>query len=160
MMTDCFLSLGSNLGNSHQILKEALIHLTKIEKSLFIQHSSFYQTAPIGCDVAQNDFLNAVAHLKTELSPILFLKHLQAIENCFGRKRPFFNAPRTLDLDLLLYGDCVLTTPDLILPHPRMHLRAFVLVPLCEIAPSIEIPHRGKAKAWRVALALQKIFRL
>ncbi len=159
-MIDCFISLGSNLGDSVVILKEALLALKKIEKSVFIQHSSFYQSAPIDCPTAQNDFVNAAAHCKTELSPFLFLKALHAIENAFGRKRPFLNAPRTLDLDLLLYGDIVAHSPDLTLPHPRMHLRSFVLTPLCEIAPHLAIPQRGTANAWRVALSLQKIFRL
>ena len=100
--------------------------------------SSLYRSAPL--DAQGADYVNAVAQLQTKMLPAVLLKTLQAIEARFGRERPYRNAPRTLDLDLLLYGDRRIDTPVLTLPHPRMHERAFVLVPLAEIAPDLAQP--------------------
>jgi 2-amino-4-hydroxy-6-hydroxymethyldihydropteridine diphosphokinase len=108
----------------------------------------------------QPDFLNVVVQLDTELTPDGLLDHLQKIENRHGRERPFPNAPRTLDLDLLLYGDVVVSTPLLSLPHPRMHERAFVLKPLAEIAPQIAIPGRGRVDALLAGCADQQAERI
>ena len=151
-----FVALGSNLGDSHAILSDAFLALSQIAQTTLLQTSSIFQSAPVGYS-EQNDFLNAVAHLKTKLHPVDFLKILQKIEQNFGRTRLFLNAPRTLDLDLLLFDDWVFKTPELIIPHPRMHLRAFVLLPLLEISPEIQIPGRGFAKAWIPAVYNQKI---
>ncbi len=100
--------------------------------------SSVYRSAPV--ESSGPDYFNAVVGLRTHLAPHELLAHLQAIELQHGRERPYRNAPRTLDLDLLLYGDQTLTTPTLTVPHPRLHERAFVLVPLAEIAPDIRVP--------------------
>ena len=113
----------------------------------------------------QPDFINAVAALDTTLSPLQLLTTLLQVEQEFGRVRLQKNGPRTLDLDLLLYDDMVLTyrepsEPELILPHPRLHLRAFVLVPLAEIAPDLPLPERGSVAAWLPAVANQDIHKL
>ena len=154
--SNVFVGLGSNLGDSESILKSAFLALGEIPQTSLIKKSSIFQSAPLGY-TNQNDFLNAVAFLKTALSPLEFLKNLQKIENDFGRKRLFLNAPRTLDLDLLLFDSLILKTPALTIPHPRLHLRAFVLLPLLEIAPNVEIPNRGRASVWFPAVATQKI---
>ncbi len=155
-MKNVFVALGSNLGDSQKILESAFLELSKIPKTTLIQKSSIYQTAPVGYQ-NQKDFLNAVAHCKTALPPLDFLKNLQKIENNFGRERLFLNAPRTLDLDLLLIDSEILDLPELTIPHPRMHLRAFVLMPLFEIAPALKIPNRGALAAWIPAVKNQKI---
>ncbi len=159
-MNHCCVALGSNLGDSVALVQKAFLSLQNIPQSVLLKTSSLYQTKPLDCPHAQNDYINAAALLQTQLSPLDFLKQLQKIENDFGRKRPFFNAPRTLDLDLLCYENQVFNTKELILPHPRMHLRLFVLAPLCEIVPDLRIQHLGKLDSWRVALSLQNIFRL
>jgi 2-amino-4-hydroxy-6-hydroxymethyldihydropteridine diphosphokinase len=120
--------------------------------------SSLYRTAPVGY-ADQPDFVNAVAALDTELSPRGLLDGLLAIERDAGRERSFRNAPRTLDLDLLLYGDATLEDDVLTVPHPRMHERAFVLAPLAEIAPDAEIPGRGSAAACAARLPDQGVRR-
>jgi 2-amino-4-hydroxy-6-hydroxymethyldihydropteridine diphosphokinase len=107
--------------------------------------------------VAQPDFINAVAEIQTMLGARALLEALLAIETRFGRRREFPGAPRTLDLDLLLYGDRVIAEPGLVVPHPRMHERAFVLAPLAEIAPDIAIPGKGRAGALLAACSDQKI---
>jgi 2-amino-4-hydroxy-6-hydroxymethyldihydropteridine diphosphokinase len=104
--------------------------------------SSLYRSAPVG-HVDQPDFINAVAAIATTLSPRALLEALLEIEVRYGRVRDFPNAPRTLDLDIILYGDAELDEPGLAIPHPRMHERAFVLIPLSEIAPDATIPGRG-----------------
>lgn len=159
-MNHCCVALGSNLGDSVALVQKAFLSLQNIPQSVLLKTSSLYQTKPLDCPHAQNDYINAAALLQTQLSPLDFLKQLQKIENDFGRERPFFNAPRTLDLDLLCYENQVFNTKELILPHPRMHLRLFVLAPLCEIVPDLRIQHLGKLDSWRVALSLQNIFRL
>jgi 2-amino-4-hydroxy-6-hydroxymethyldihydropteridine diphosphokinase len=106
--------------------------------------SSLYRSAPVGY-LDQPDFINAVAQIETGLTPRALLDRLLAIERRYGRVRDFPNAPRTLDLDILLYAECIVQEPGLTIPHPRMHERAFVLVPLVEIAPEAVIPGRGRA---------------
>ena len=101
-----------------------------------------YLTSPVGYD-NQPDFINAVASLETTLEPSQLLESILDIESSFGRERPFPNAPRVLDLDLLLYDELVMHTPSLTVPHPRMHLRGFVMLPLAEIAPDLMIPKLG-----------------
>ncbi len=103
------------------------------------------------------DYLNCVAELGTNLSPHVLLRELQHIEQTHGRERTFRNAPRTLDLDLLLYGEHAIESIDLTVPHPRLHERAFVLLPLYELAPDLDIPLRGKLKDLLPAVASQRI---
>lgn len=151
-----YIALGSNLGNSKgdhgpaQQVEQALLELRTLPKTDLIHHSSLYQSPPAG-HANQPDYVNAVAEVKTRLSPAALLQSLLQLELRFGRRRLFRNAPRTLDLDLLLYGQQVLHEPGLTLPHPRMHTRPFVLVPLLEIAPHIEIPGHGPIRGLRPA---------
>lgn len=131
-MTYAAIALGSNLGNSYNTLTEALNYLDQCPGIVVVCQSSIYQTKPVG--PPQPDYLNACAILDTDLEPQILLQTLQQAENHFGRVRQERWGARTLDLDLLLFGDRVLTTTDLELPHPRMRDRAFVMVPLAEIA--------------------------
>ena len=141
-MHKAFIALGSNLNSPASQLIRALQSIAQLPKTALIKKSSLYKTTPVGYS-EQPDFINAVAEIATELSAESLLKHLLKIENAFGRERPFPNSPRVLDLDLLLYDDLILQTENLTLPHPRMHLRGFVLLPLAEIAPEINIPQHG-----------------
>jgi 2-amino-4-hydroxy-6-hydroxymethyldihydropteridine diphosphokinase len=147
-MKQAFVALGSNLANPISQVKSAFVALEKIPKTLVLKKSALYKTAPIDCPQISiesvPDFINAVAELETSLSPEALLDALHAIENNAGRMRPYANAPRVLDCDLLLYDDIVLNTDKLTLPHPRMHQRGFVLLPLFEIAPQLSIPNHGK----------------
>jgi 2-amino-4-hydroxy-6-hydroxymethyldihydropteridine diphosphokinase len=140
-----FVGLGSNLGDSAATVRSALQELGSLSASTLLARSSIYRTAPIAPD-PQPDYINAVAELDTALAPAALLASLLALEARHGRVRPAPNAPRTLDLDLLLYGDRVIDEPGLTVPHPRMHERAFVLRPLIEIAPDCVIPGRGLAR--------------
>ncbi len=139
------IALGSNLGNSPEILTQALQILKTTDGIKLLQYSSFYQTAPVG--PPQPDYINACVTLEVELSPLALLDTLLAIEAQFGRVRLERWQARTLDLDLLLYGDLILDTPRLTIPHPRMGDRAFVLVPLAEIAADWLEPISQKAIA-------------
>jgi 2-amino-4-hydroxy-6-hydroxymethyldihydropteridine diphosphokinase len=142
-----FIGLGSNLGDSAATIRRAFAELAQLPGTQLLKSSSLYRTAPIAADAdAQPDYVNAVAELDTDLSPIDLLASLLALEARHGRERSVADAPRTLDLDLLLYGDQVIVQPGLTVPHPRMHLRAFVLKPLIEIAPDCEIPGLGPAR--------------
>lgn len=129
------VALGANLGDAAQTLRLALQALAQTPGLRLQKASSLYRTAPI--DSSGPDYLNAVAELATRLTAPELLAALQAIETTFGRERPHPNAPRTLDLDLLLLGSLRTDTPALTVPHPRMWQRAFVLVPLAEIAPTL-----------------------
>ena len=132
-----YVGLGANLGDARATIEAALAALAGPQTRMVAQ-SSLYRSAPV--DSSGPDYLNAAAHVRTTLAPHALLAHLQAIEAQHGRERPYRNAPRTLDLDLLLYGDQTLHTPTLTLPHPRLHERAFVLLPLAEIAPDVVVP--------------------
>ena len=154
-----YVALGANLGDPVEQLRGALVALSRLAESRLLRASSLYRTAPVGIH-GQPDFINAVAALETSLSPQDLLSALFVIEAQFGRRRDFFRAPRTLDLDLLLFDDLILDSPALQLPHPRMHLRAFVVAPLLEIAPDCRIPGRGSAAAWLPAVSMQAIERL
>ena len=138
----CFIALGANLGDPVATVKAAILALRGLPQTEFIAASSLYRTAPVGLK-HQPDFINAVVELIAVSPAPTFLESLFGIEARFGRQRSVKNAPRTLDLDLLLYGDEVSNDPQLTLPHPRMHERAFVLAPLAEIAPRLTIPGRG-----------------
>lgn len=128
-----YVALGANLGDAAKALREALAALNALPGVRLRRASSLYRTAPV--DASGPDYLNAVAEIATTLSAPALLDALQAIEQVAGRERPYRNAPRTLDLDLLLYGDARIDSTRLTVPHPRMGERAFVLVPLAEIAP-------------------------
>ena len=132
-MNGIYLLLGSNLGDRMMRLAEALMQLEKSAGKLKAQ-SSVYETAAWG-NTDQAPFLNQVIELSSALSPRELLEKTQAIEKQLGRERSEHWGPRTLDLDILYYGDTILNSPELSLPHPRLHLRRFTLVPLCEIAP-------------------------
>jgi len=143
------IALGSNLGDSAQILRGALLALDRVEGLKVVATSSWYRTAPVG--PPQPDYLNGCALLATTLGPEQVLTHLLRIEQQFGRVRRVRWGPRSLDLDLLFYGDRTLDLPHLTLPHPRMGDRAFVLVPLADIAPHWQHPHTGETVAERLA---------
>lgn len=138
-MTTAYVGLGSNLADPVRQVETALQELDSLPHTRVVKRSSLYRTAPVGY-AAQPDFVNAVAQLETGLPAERLLDELQALEARHGRERSFPNAPRTLDLDLLLYGRLVLNTERLTVPHPRMREREFVLAPLREIAPDLEIP--------------------
>jgi 2-amino-4-hydroxy-6-hydroxymethyldihydropteridine diphosphokinase len=148
-MIRCYVAIGSNLGNPQVTVDEAIDSLAALRGSILRAMSSLYRTAPIGISDKlrhQPDFINAVVALDTRLPAAELLDELFAVEARFGRIREpgsVKNAPRTLDLDLLLYGDLVIDDERLTLPHPRMHLRAFVLAPLAEIAPGLMVPGHG-----------------
>lgn len=158
-MTLAYVALGANLGNPIITIKSAIAHLDGIADSTRVATSSLYHTAPVGLK-NQPDFINAVVALETRLTPQGLLEQLFNIEFLFGRQRSVPNAPRTLDLDLLLYGATVLETPTLTVPHPRMHERAFVLAPLAEIAADLAIPGRGKIAQLFAACTGQQIERI
>ena len=153
-----FVALGANLGDAGATLVEAGAALAALAGTRLVARSSLYRSAPI--DATGPDFVNAVAELETSLGPEELLDALQEVEKRFGRVRVGRNAPRTLDLDLLLHGDTRQTTPRLTLPHPRLHRRAFVLVPLLEIAPDLQVPGLGPAGGFLPAVANQQIERL
>lgn len=130
-----FVALGANLGDAAQALRDALNALGATPGVRLVRASSLYRTAPM--QSTGPDYINAVAEVSTELTAPALLDALQAIEQRAGRERPYRNAPRTLDLDLLLYGSARIDSQRLTVPHPRMWARAFVLVPLGEIAPRL-----------------------
>ena len=132
-MAQAFIALGANLGDAQASVRQALAELEQLPHTSVIQASSLYKTAPY--EAQGPDFINAVAWVQTTLSPLDLLHALQALETRQGRERPYKNAPRTLDLDLIFYDKVVLSTLELTLPHPRWQERAFVLHPLAEIAP-------------------------
>jgi len=152
----CFIALGANLGDPVATVKAAVLALRELPQTEFIAASSLYRTAPVGLK-HQPDFINAVVELIAVSPAPTFLESLFGIEARFGRQRSVKNAPRTLDLDLLLYGDEVSNDPQLTLPHPRMHERAFVLAPLAEIAPRLTIPGRGSVADLLLRCADQQI---
>jgi 2-amino-4-hydroxy-6-hydroxymethyldihydropteridine diphosphokinase len=156
MMT--LVGIGANLGDARANVRDALALLGAQPGCRLVASSSLWRTAPV--DSSGDDYINAVAQLDTSLDAQALLTVLQAIELQHGRERPYRNAPRTLDLDLLLYGDAIINTPQLSVPHPRMHERAFVLAPLLEIAPDAVIPGRGRAADYLPAVADQAIARL
>ena len=138
-----YVALGANLEDPIVQVRAGLAALATLPNTQLLAQSSLYRTAPVGY-ADQPDFINAVAAVDTELSPRELLDALLAIELNHGRVRQFANAPRTLDLDVLLYDDVEVNESGLTIPHPRMHERAFVLAPLSEIAPHCEIPGHGR----------------
>ena len=158
-MSIAYVGLGANLGAPRRQLLAALQELGRIPQTRVTARSSLYRTAPIG-GPDQADYVNAVARLETSLRPEELFSHLQEIERSHGREPSFRNAPRTLDLDLLLYGAEQIVTPSLTVPHPRMHERAFVLVPLLELDPGAVIPGRGNADDLFHSCATQPVERM
>lgn len=154
-----YIALGANLVDPSAQVRAALAALAGLPDSRLLRASSLYRTKPVGIR-GQPDFINAVVALTTTLDAHALLAALFALEAQFGRRRDYHHAPRTLDLDLLLYDDERIKTPTLTLPHPRMHLRAFVLAPLLEIAPDCRIPGLGPASDWLPAVSTQRIERL
>ena len=150
------IGLGANLNDPAAQVEYALAELDRLPGTRLIAQSSLYASAPVGY-VDQPDFINAVAQVETSLAPRALLDALLDLEHRHGRERSFRNAPRTLDLDLLLYGNAHFHEDALTLPHPRMTERAFVLLPLLEIAPAIHIPGLGPAADWLAACADQPV---
>ena len=142
---ESYIGLGSNLGDPEMQLTSALAALNGIPDTDLVRCSSFYRSKPLGPG-DQPDFINAVALLDSGLTAIALLARLQSIENRQGRVRGGIQwGPRTIDLDMLLYGAEIIDEPGLIVPHPEMRHRNFVLIPLLELAPGIEIPGLGRA---------------
>ncbi len=135
-----FVALGANMGEVMATLRQARRDIAALPKTQIIASSSIYRTAPQGAVLDQPDFMNAVVQLSTRLSPHDLLAHLLSIEARHGRVRTVCDGPRSLDLDILLYDTIILNDEVLCVPHPRLHQRAFVLVPLLEIAPDICLP--------------------
>jgi 2-amino-4-hydroxy-6-hydroxymethyldihydropteridine diphosphokinase len=158
-MHTAFIGLGSNLGEPESKVRQGIAALAELPQVQLVAASSLYRTSPMG-NTDQPDFVNAVAQVSTELSPISLLAAMFAIERHNGRKRLFRNAPRTLDLDLLLFDADIISAEGIEVPHPRMHERAFVLAPLIEIAPACVIPGLGPAADWLARCGDQAIVRL
>ena len=155
----CFIALGANLGDPVATVKAAIVALHDLPQAEFIKASSLYRTEPVGLK-NQPDFINAVVELLAASSAPELLDSLFLLEARFGRQRSMKNAPRTLDLDLLLYGELQSDDPQLTLPHPRLHQRAFVLAPLAEIAPQLNIAGHGKVSDLLLCCSDQKVLRL
>jgi 2-amino-4-hydroxy-6-hydroxymethyldihydropteridine diphosphokinase len=134
-LVNVYAGLGANLGQARLSLDSAILALGKLPETLLVGCSSFYQSAPFQADGP--DYINAVVHLQTRLNAIELLRAFQRLEDLAGRERPYRNAPRTLDIDLLLFGDGNIQSSALQVPHPRMRERAFVLLPMSELAPEL-----------------------
>jgi 2-amino-4-hydroxy-6-hydroxymethyldihydropteridine diphosphokinase len=154
-----YVALGANLGEPAAMLRTAFDALDTLPDTRLAARSALYLTAPVGVR-GQPDYVNAVAAIDTALSARALLDTLLALEARLGRTREYHHAPRTVDLDLLLYGDAVIAEPGLEVPHPRMHQRAFVLAPLAEIAPHATIPGRGCVADLMASVRDQTIRRL
>ena len=153
-----YIALGANLGDAPATVHEAMNSLDGVPETHVLARSSLYRTAPI--DSSGPDYVNAVVAVDTHLSAVELLRAMQQIELQAGRERPYRNAPRTLDLDLLIYDDVTLQTPLLTLPHPRLHERAFVLYPLLDLLPDITLPGLGRLDRYLPKVADQAIDRL
>ncbi len=148
-----YIGLGANLGDMQATLRTAIAHIGQVAGIRVTAQSSLYRTVPI--DSGGDDYLNAVIQIVTDLTPLDLLAVLQNIENAAGRERPYRNAPRTLDLDILLFDNEIINLPNLIVPHPRMMEREFVLIPLHEIAPELvslemleKVRGQGVVRCW------------
>ncbi len=150
-----YIGLGANLGDAVATVQAATGAIGRLPQTAVMACSRLYRSAPI--ESSGPDYINAVIEVTTRLAPAELLSNLQSIEREHGRERPYRNAPRSLDLDLLLYGERVINSPQLCIPHPRMHERAFVLRPLAEIAPNLVIPGRGGLAPLLLQTAEQRI---
>ncbi|MDO8300343.1 2-amino-4-hydroxy-6-hydroxymethyldihydropteridine diphosphokinase [Lacisediminimonas sp.] len=153
-----WIGIGANLGDARANVEQAITAIARLHGCALVRRSSLYRSAPV--DAGGDDYVNAVLQISTTLAPQDLLQQLMQLETGFGRERAYRNAPRTLDLDLLLVDDIELQSELLTLPHPRMHLRAFVLAPLLEVDPDIVIPGIGPAAAMLDATAGQEIQKL
>lgn len=153
------IALGANVGDPVAQVRKAFAELAALPASRLVARSALYRTAPMGI-VDQPAFVNACALVETQLAPRVLLESLLAIERRHGRERDVPNGPRTLDLDIVLYGETTLHEPGLTIPHPRAHERAFVLAPLLDIWPDAVIPGRGAAAALRERVREQAVERL
>lgn len=151
MAVRAWIGLGSNLGDAADCVRTAIQNLDGLPQTALGPASGLYRTAPVGV-TDQPEFCNAVAAVDTTLSPHELLAHLQAMEQDYGRVRTRRWGPRTLDLDVLVFGDQRIEEPDLTVPHPRLHERGFVLVPLAAVAPDLEVPGRGRVDELVAAL--------
>lgn len=158
MSTIAYIGIGANLGDARANVADAVERLRRLPGCELQAVSAMYRTAPI--DSSGDDYINAVARIATTLEAEALLEALHGIELAHGRERPYRNAPRTLDLDVLLYGDEQIASPTLTVPHPRMMERAFVLVPLLELAPGVNVPGKGPALAFAPGVASQAITKL
>ncbi|HZN87190.1 MAG TPA: 2-amino-4-hydroxy-6-hydroxymethyldihydropteridine diphosphokinase [Burkholderiales bacterium] len=158
-MTVAYVGLGSNLGDARAHVLRAFEDLARLPETRLEARSALYRSAPLDAP-GQADYVNAAAGVDTELSAAQLLAALQDIERRHGRERPYANAPRTLDLDLLLYDEAAFESAMLTLPHPRMHQRAFVLAPLAELDPRLEVPGRGSVRELLARCAGQRVARL
>ncbi|HTP98888.1 MAG TPA: 2-amino-4-hydroxy-6-hydroxymethyldihydropteridine diphosphokinase [Casimicrobiaceae bacterium] len=158
-MALAYVGLGSNLAHPRRQIARAARALARLPRTHLLALSPNYVTAPVGVPDAQPDYVNAVAALSTSLAPRALLARLNVVERRQRRRRGVRNAPRTLDLDLLLYGHRRIDVPHLTVPHPRMHERAFVLAPLRDVAPAVTIPGRGLARRHWQAVRGQRIAR-
>ena len=158
-MTLAYVGVGANLGQPARQVEQALAELDRMPQSRVLKRSSLYRSAPVGY-ADQPDFVNAVAQLETGLAAERLLTELQEVEARHGRSRSFANAPRTLDLDLLMFEALQTKSARLTLPHPRMHERAFVLKPLVEVAPDASIPGHGRAAELLARLGEQRVERI
>jgi 2-amino-4-hydroxy-6-hydroxymethyldihydropteridine diphosphokinase len=156
--SSAYICLGSNLGDRAAEIERACAEIAALPATTLEARSSVYAAAPLGA--TGGDYLNAVVRVRTALAPLELLRALQAIEARHGRLRPFAGAPRTLDLDLLLYGDFALASAELTLPHPRLHERAFVLAPLAELAPQLVVDGRGRVADLLTAVSAQRVAKL
>lgn len=154
-MTLAYLGLGANLGDARQTLKDAVVCLAQQHAITVLAKSSLYRTAPI--DAGGDDYFNCVVALETALTALQLLGLCQSIENHFGRERSYRNAPRTLDLDILLFGSEKIALEHLTIPHPRLVERAFTLVPLIELDADLAIPGYGRADGYLPGVAAQRI---
>lgn len=156
-MVTAYVGLGANVGEPARQLRAGVAALATLPRTRVLVCSSLYRSAPVGV-AAQPDFINAVCALETELAPVELMRYLLGVEREHGRVRAAEKGePRPLDLDLLLYGSLSMETDELTLPHPRLHERAFVLLPLAEIAPGLVIPRRGPVPALLRACADQQV---
>jgi 2-amino-4-hydroxy-6-hydroxymethyldihydropteridine diphosphokinase len=158
-MAKAIVGIGANLGDAVVQVRSAIDAVAGLPGTSLVAASSLYRTAPVGY-TAQPDFVNAAALIETKLAPRALLDALRAVEARFGRGRAFKDAPRTLDLDLLLYDGLQIDEPGLVVPHPRLHERAFALAPVVEIDPECVIPGRGPAKEWLARCSGQRIERM
>ena len=158
-MTIAYIGIGSNQGDARAHVLQAFDELARLPGTRLEGRSALYRSEPVDAP-GQPDYVNAAAGVDTELSAAQLLAALQDIEQRHGRERPYPNAPRTLDLDLLLYDDAVFQSAMLTLPHPRMHQRAFVLVPLLDLDPRLEVPGRGAARDLLARCAGQRVARM
>ena len=157
-MARAFIGFGGNIGDTRQIITDAIVYLALRSELQILAKSCFYQSAPL--EATGGDYINAVIEIETELTPYGLLHVCQVIEKEFGRERPYSNAPRTLDLDILSFEGVTQNETELILPHPRMIERSFVLLPLLEIAPDCFLPNLGELKSYLPKVADQRIQKL